>query len=145
TEWFDDWICSSEGSISEGEWDQILKIRSEVNKVIESSRNSGLIGSSLDAEVELFCSKDLKKILDKFTEELRFIFITSEAKALPEDGSGEKTGIEGLRLGISKTQNEKCERCWHSRPEVGSLKEHLTLCERCVINIQGDGETRKFA
>ena len=145
TEWFDDWICSSEGSISEGEWDQILKIRSEVNKVIESSRNSGLIGSSLDAEVELFCSKDLKEILDKFNEELRFIFITSEAKALPEDGSGEETGIEGLRLGISKTQNEKCERCWHSRPEVGSLKEHPTLCERCVINIQGDGETRKFA
>ena len=145
SEWFEDWVCSSEGSISESEWQQVLKVRSEVNKIIESSRNSGLIGSALEAEIELFCSKDLESILRKFSEELRFVFITSEAKVLKENGEGEETEIEGLKIKISKTQEGKCERCWHSRPEVGSIKDHPTLCNRCLENIEGKGEVRLFA
>ena len=145
SEWFEDWVCSSEGLISESEWQQVLKVRSEVNKIIESSRNSGLIGSALEAEIELFCSKDLESILRKFSEELRFVFITSEAKVLKENGEGEETEIEGLKIKISKTKEGKCERCWHSRPEVGSIKDHPTLCNRCLENIEGKGEARLFA
>mgnify|MGYP001220642485 FL=1 len=145
TEWFDDWLSSSEGAISESDWEQVLKIRTEVNKIIESSRNSGLIGSSLEAEIELFCSVDLEKLLGKFSQELKFIFITSEAKVLPENGEGEETDLEGLKVRVNKTLNKKCERCWHSRPEVGSINDHPHLCSRCLENIEGNGETRLYA
>ena len=104
-----------------------------------------MIGSSLEAEIELICSHELEKILKKFSEELRYIFITSEAKVLSENNEGEETELEGLKLKIAKTKEEKCERCWHSRPEVGSVKEHPTLCARCLDNIEGKGEVRKFA
>ena len=143
--WFEDWLSSSEGSISESEWEQVLKIRSEVNKIIESSRNSGLIGSALEAEIELFCSNDLEKILNKFSGELRFIFITSEATVLPESNLGLATELEGLRVNVKKTAHKKCQRCWHSRPEVGSSKNHPTLCKRCIENLEGKGEIRLFA
>ena len=146
TEWFEDWITFSEGSISESDWEQVLKVRTEVNKIIESSRSSGLIGSALEAEIELFCSRDLKNILDKFSEELRFVFITSETKVLFENNNeGEETELAGLKLRIVKTKEEKCDRCWHSRPEVGSAEEHPTLCSRCIENIEGKGEVRLFA
>ena len=145
TEWFEDWITLSEGSISESDWEQVLKIRSEVNKIIESSRSSGLIGSALEAEIELFCSSDLKNILDKFSEELRFVFITSEAKVRHENDEEEETELAGLKLKIVKTKEKKCDRCWHSRPEVGSAEEHPTLCSRCIENIEGRGEVRLFA
>ncbi|SVD10946.1 uncharacterized protein METZ01_LOCUS363800, partial [marine metagenome] len=145
SEWFEDWLSSSEGSISDSDWEQVLKIRSEVNKIIESSRNSGLIGSSLEAEIELFCSVDLEKLLGKFSQELKFIFITSEAKVLPKNGEGEETDLEGLKVRVNKTLNKKCERCWHSRPEVGSINDHPQLCSRCLENIEGNGETRLYA
>ena len=58
-------------------------------------------------------------------------------------GSGDV--LEGLKIKISKTQEGKCERCWHSRPEVGSIKDHPTLCNRCLENIDGKGEVRLFA
>ena len=45
----------------------------------------------------------------------------------------------------NKTLNKKCERCWHSRPEVGSIKDHPQLCSRCLENIEGNGETRLYA
>ena len=145
SEWYEDWVCSSQGSISDSDWQKILKVRSEVNKVIESLRNSGEIGSALDAELELICSEELGDIFNKFSQELRFIFITSEAKILPENGKGEETDIKGLKINLFKTKHEKCERCWHSRPEVGSIEKHPTICERCIENIEGKGENRIFA
>ena len=65
---------------SDEEWEKILEIRSEVNKHIEEARNNEIIGSSLEAELELYCDTDIKTLLDNFSEELRFIFITSKQK-----------------------------------------------------------------
>ena len=39
----------------------------------------------------------------------------------------------------------KCERCWHYDVSVGTNIEHSTICNRCVENIVGNGEVRKFA
>jgi isoleucyl-tRNA synthetase len=39
---------------------------------------------------------------------------------------------------------DKCVRCWHHRPEVGTHSDHPQLCGRCVENVDGDGESRKF-
>ena len=143
-EWFEDWHDFGELRISDDHWNKVLEIRSEVNKHIEEARNQEIIGSSLDADLELNCSKELKEFLDIFEEELRFIFITSDAKVNLSD-KGSVTGIEGLKIKVAKTQNQKCIRCWHSRPEVGTIKHHETICQRCFENVKGKGEIRLFA
>ena len=71
SEWYEDWVCSSEGTITESDWLEVLKVRSEVNKVIESSRNNSVIGSALEAEIELLCTSDLEKVLSKFSEGIK--------------------------------------------------------------------------
>ncbi|MDG2061437.1 MAG: isoleucine--tRNA ligase [SAR86 cluster bacterium] len=144
-EWSKDWPSIKEGFISNKDWELILLIRTEVNKVLESSRNSGLIGSSLDAEIHLYCSKEIESVLEKFEEELRFIFITSEAKIFELGQHGEGTNMDGLRLKVLKSEHDKCERCWHSRPEVGSVENHPSICKRCIENIEDLGEIRKYA
>jgi isoleucyl-tRNA synthetase len=55
------------------------------------------------------------------------------------------TEIDGLRVVAGASPAEKCERCWHRREDVGSHAEHPTLCGRCVINVDGPGEERRFA
>jgi isoleucyl-tRNA synthetase len=40
---------------------------------------------------------------------------------------------------------KKCVRCWNLRADVGSDARHPELCARCVVNIEGPGEERKFA
>ena len=143
-EWFEDWNDFGELKISDDEWNKVLEIRSEVNKHIEETRNQEIIGSALEADLELCCDKSLKQLLDKFEEELRFIFITSDAKvSLSEEGSS--TNIEGLKVKVVKTQNQKCVRCWHSRPDVGQIKGHESICGRCYENVKGKGEVRLFA
>ncbi|MEW8683840.1 MAG: zinc finger domain-containing protein, partial [Candidatus Thiodiazotropha endolucinida] len=50
-----------------------------------------------------------------------------------------------LAVRVSASSHDKCIRCWHHREDVGSDTEHPLLCGRCVENVAGIGETRRFA
>jgi isoleucyl-tRNA synthetase len=128
-------------------WEQILVIRGVVNKEIEKLRDEGTLGSALEAEVDLFCDKDLYQLLSKLGEELRFVFITSAARVhdivmAPLDVN--ITELAGLKLKIAKSQNEKCERCWHRSNEVNLDPKFPGICKRCITNLEA-GEKRLFA
>ena len=76
------------------------------------------------------------------------MLITSEATLRPlseAPADAGATDVEGLALLVSASSHDKCERCWHRRPDVGTIAAHPTLCGRCVENIDGDGEQRRFA
>tara|TARA_B100000963_G_scaffold162282_1_gene141100 strand:+ start:4008 stop:6797 length:2790 start_codon:yes stop_codon:yes gene_type:complete len=144
-EWFQDWHEIGDLNFSNENWEKILEIRSEVNKYIEEARNDGIIGSSLEANLEIFCNKEHFELLSKFADELRFLFITSEAKVIESNNEGDITNINGVNIKVIKTSHQKCIRCWHRRPEVGTIDGHQSICSRCNENINGEGEIRRFA
>jgi isoleucyl-tRNA synthetase len=81
-------------------------------------------------------------------DELRFVLIVSAATVEPEASASAEaveTEVEGLKVLVSPSESEKCVRCWHHRPDVGSNATHPELCQRCVSNIDGDGEERLYA
>ncbi len=133
------------------DWPQILKVREEVSRELERLRNENVIGSALDAEVTLYCESHLLERLQVLGDELRFVFITSEARAAPLDQRPvdaraiEGFGADGLFVSVERSANEKCARCWHRRPDVGTNAEHPELCGRCVRNVNSDGERRHYA
>jgi isoleucyl-tRNA synthetase len=46
---------------------------------------------------------------------------------------------------VQPSIDEKCIRCWHHRPDVGSHPEHPEICGRCVDNLPGNrGEDRRY-
>ncbi len=128
-------------------WDNLLRIRSGVNKVLEQARSDKTIGSSLEADVVLYVSAPLAEQLNALGDELRFVLLTSKATVVLDTDPADAlaTDIEGLAVHVSKSEAKKCERCWHHVDDVGTIKTHENLCGRCVTNIDGDGEIRKFA
>ena len=136
-------------SLDDNYWRQIMAVKTAVNKILEEARSDKKVGSSLAADVTLFADETLKPQLEKLGEELRFVTITSTAdvKALADadEASTQKTDVSGLRLSLSASTAEKCERCWQHNVTVGMHPEHATLCSRCVTNIAGEGEFRHFA
>jgi isoleucyl-tRNA synthetase len=48
-------------------------------------------------------------------------------------------------VAVSACGHPKCVRCWHHRDDVGTSGEHPDLCGRCVDNVAGTGEVRRFA
>jgi isoleucyl-tRNA synthetase len=121
------------------QWDSVFTIREAVSKELEALRNAGTIGSSLDAEVEIYCNETLYKQLSFLGDELRFMLITSSAQIHLS------TDTEDFELKIKASEHTKCVRCWHHREDVGTNADHPELCGRCVENVIGEGEQREYA
>ena len=129
-------------------WSQMLEVRQGVNKALEARRAAGELKGSLDAAVTLYASPELQAQLLQLGDELRFVLISSEAEVADLEAAPAEafdTELEGLRVVVAASSEEKCERCWHRRTDVGSVASHPTLCQRCVDNVEGDGEQRHYA
>ncbi len=132
-------------------WDRLMEVREAVSKELEHLRVAGGIGSSLDAEVDLYCGTELYDQLARVGEELRFALITSYARVHRDTERPDNAihftlnGGDEFWVAVAPSGHEKCVRCWHHREDVGANAEHPQLCGRCVENVAGDGETRLYA
>lgn len=147
---FDDSIAMLPESpdFSDEFWTEMMAVKTAVNKELEVKRADKTIGSGLSAEVDLYCNARFRDLLGQLQEELRFVLIVSRASVsdlseAPSDAT--VTELDGLSLKVSPSEHAKCDRCWHHRADVGSSEAHPGLCERCVSNIETDGEQRLFA
>jgi isoleucyl-tRNA synthetase len=127
-------------------WKKLRVLRSDVQKRLEALRVEGKIGSSLAGEVELYANGENREFLRSFADDLRFVFITSQARLVEhEPGDAMPTALAGVTLKVHASPHAKCERCWHYRADVGANPGHPQLCGRCVVNLFGAGEPRVHA
>src|SRR5690606_4549091 len=126
-----------EQSALSSKWQRLRAIRADVMRRIEDVRSTGAIGSSLAAEIDIYANGQDLEFLQSLGEDLRFMLIVSRADVHAGEGD--------LRIDVTPTEQAKCERCWHHRPDVGQSAEHPTLCGRCEDNLFGEGEVRHHA
>ncbi len=149
-EWYDGLVPLDEDqALNSAYWTRLLSVRKAVNKQLEAMRNAGEIKGSLTAEITLYAESPLYEDLIRLGGELRFVMITSDAKVFPAEARPEVAqaaeGIAGLWIVASPTDKPKCVRCWHHRADVGVDADYPDLCSRCVTNVSGEGEVRRFA
>jgi isoleucyl-tRNA synthetase len=129
-------------------WERVMAVKVAVNKEMEGLRAAKAIGGNLQAEVTLYGEDSLIADLNKLSNELRFVLITSTAALAPladAPADAVETEVAGLKLKIVKSAHPKCARCWHHREDVGVNPAHPEICGRCVDNIEGAGEVRHYA
>ena len=141
------WYEGLEGNFDSPVIESCRDINTHLRKELEEMRRNKVIGSSLDAEVDIYCKDENYQNLLGLKDELRFVFITSEARVneLSSKPSDAKEIDSSIAIKVYKSKHQKCVRCWHHRPEIGQNKMHNDLCDRCVENVSGKGENRVFA
>ena len=109
-------------------WKIIKQIRKVITGALEIKRAEKLIGSSLEAHVDIYVeSETLEKIKNYPLDE---ISITSSFSlhALTNASQGfSLEDVADVKIAVSKTNGQKCQRCW-------KYKEQLIrneICERC--------------
>jgi len=121
-------------------WERLFAVREEAAKVLENLRQSKTIGSSLEAEVDLWVEGDgLKAALEDCGEDLRYYFLTARAgvhKAPAPPDAAKSAALEGLWLKASRTPGRKCARCWNYYEALGEDKAHPELCGRCTAVVK---------
>ncbi len=108
---------------------RVIQIRKTLQLRLEDLRQTGQIGSSLEAQVYITLpSGDLLRL---WAAELKFIFLVSkvEFKISPI----ESMYVEPYLL-------DKCPRCWH---RIEALAHEM--CDRCHENVHDYGERRYYA
>lgn len=150
SEWYTEFPAQKElAGMDEAFWQEVMSVRTEVNKALETVRAAGKIGAPLEAQVVLHAGEKLFAILSALKDELRFVLITSGAFVLPlEEATSDlvPTSRKDLFLEINPLTHEKCTRCWHRRSDVNENLEYPNICGRCVTNVMstGEGEVRQY-
>jgi isoleucyl-tRNA synthetase len=128
----------ADAPLSAADFDRLLELREQVSKVLEPMRAAGDIGAALEAEITLAADAASREWLAPFADELRFLLISGDVSVQ----AGE--AVQGLAVLAAPTSKPKCVRCWQYRADVGSDARHPQLCSRCVSNVDGPGESRRW-
>ncbi|MBN3040151.1 MAG: class I tRNA ligase family protein, partial [Candidatus Omnitrophica bacterium] len=107
-------------------WSKILDFRVSVLKEIEKKREEGTIGSSLDAEIEITCSKEQFSCLDSISHTLKEIFIVSDVKL--------KEGPKDIK--VNRANGAKCPRCWNWSQNPQDFEQFKGICPKCINSLK---------
>jgi len=133
---------------SEIDWPAFIALKADVARQLERLRTAGQIGAPLEAEVAIYAPAAEAEKVSALRDELRFLLITSQARVIESDrppADAVPSQAENVWIEVKPSSQPKCVRCWNLRADVGSDPRHPELCARCVVNIDGPGEERRFA
>ncbi|MGB4782692.1 isoleucine--tRNA ligase, partial [Candidatus Methylomirabilis sp.] len=124
----------------EARWEDLLSVRDEVLKALEAARKAKLIGTSLEARVDLLVEPTLLPILTRYEADLPTLFIVSAVSV----GSLAGTEAAGKRVEVrvGRAEGQKCARCWTYSGSVGQSIPYPEVCARCagVLEEIGHGD-----
>ena len=104
-------------------WEKLKIIRNVVNAGIEVKRSNKDIGSSLEANIEVYLGKEYLELVKDIN--LSEYFITSKAAVknmIKDDKIFKLNDVPNIGVLVRKAKGEKCSRCW---------KILGNPCERC--------------
>ena len=114
-------------------WATVMKVRQDVNGVLELARADKRIGKALEAHISLKC-EDEAVVNACQGLNLAEVFIVSSCdwEEIPENATTQSgTNFPTLTVGVTEAKGEKCPRCW-----MHSLQANAEgLCPRCAAVI----------
>ena len=94
-------------------WNELKIIRNVTNAAIEVKRSNKDIGSSLEADVQIYLDEAYLKLVKGV--DLPEYFITSRVEAktiIDNDKLFKLEGVDNIKVLVRKAKGEKCSRCW---------------------------------
>lgn len=110
------------------DFEAVLNVRKDVQKSLEEMRTNKVIGSSLEAKVNINADGETYNLLSRFDvpkgqgSVLRELLIVSEVHL----------SLGSYKVETLKADGKKCVRCWIYSEELGKSANHPDLCPKCV-------------
>ena len=113
-------------------WATVMKLRQDVNGVLEIARADKRIGKALEAHISLQGDEALQAACQGLNLAEIFIVSSCDWEAIPQGATvGNGANFSGLSIGVTEAKGEKCPRCW-----MHSLQANAEgLCPRCAAVI----------
>ena len=109
-------------------WEIIKNIRRVITGALEKKRADKIIGSSLEAKINVYLSDNLIKIIGDVNLDEISITSSFEILNLNKNQSGFTVDdITDVSVEIEKTEGNKCQRCWKYKTKLINNE----ICDRC--------------
>ena len=120
--------CLDEAAMEK--WNTVMKLRQDVNGILEKARADKRIGKALEARVTLATEDAAIKAVCEGLNLAEICIVSACEWADAEEGAEVGTGVNfpGLTIGVSEAKGEKCPRCWMHSTEANAEG----LCPRCA-------------
>ncbi|HSV96353.1 MAG TPA: isoleucine--tRNA ligase [Spirochaetota bacterium] len=116
--------------------DSLIDIKKDVLKSLETKRKEKTIGTSLEADIEIFVANEkTRQMITVMGDEARRFFQVAEVAV----SAGKKAGMEDFdnsSILVAKSAGRKCVRCWNYSLKPGTDPAHPELCPRCTEIVQ---------
>ncbi len=120
---------------------ELRKLRTVINRMLESCRNDKELGSSLEASVRVdITDKKVQSAIEWLSQSesnkvdiLRDWFLVSSLQIGGEPWAEVLVSEDNdiASVDIAKAKGLKCERCWHYEVEMSKNQKHPNICNRC--------------
>ena len=118
-------------------WDNLMRIRDDVNKALELARAEKLIGKPLDAKVTVSVAEEARAAWQSVQgAPLDKLCIVSEFAEGDAEGGFAGEEMPGITIKVEPSELPKCPRCWTHDAGIGSDSEHPELCPRCAAAVK---------
>ena len=111
-------------------WDTIMKLRQDVNGILEKARADKRIGKALEAHVTLKSDNAALKAACEGLNLAEICIVSTCDWNEPEEGAEVGTGVNypDLTVGVTEAKGTKCPRCWMHSTQANAEG----LCPRCA-------------
>ena len=112
------------------EYENMLRLRSDVLKALEEARNLKVIGSAQETFVSIaILDNKVKEVASKFSlEELANLFVVSEVELKETENEKE---YEVSKVEVKHHEGQFCSRCWNYSKLAIIQDDGTYLCPRC--------------
>lgn len=116
---------ASISELNRSAWDSMVSLRQDVSKALEEARASKLIGSSLEARIEIRANEVMVESLRQLEDAEGFFIVSQLAlTSIPDD--------QPMEVLVSKAEGLKCPRCWIWSTGIGDSQRFPDVCPRCA-------------
>ena len=114
-------------------WENVMKLRQDVNGILEKARADKRIGKALEARVTLETADDTIRAACEGLNLAEICIVSACDWAAAEEGAEVGVGVNfpALTIGVSEAKGEKCPRCWMHSTDANAEG----LCPRCAAVI----------
>ena len=118
-------------------WTDLFSLREQVLPELEKARQAKTIGKALEAQVKLGLNDGVTTWVVDHILPLQELLNVSQIKTAHQSATETKgKDLEGFpSIEVARAEGQKCERCWHYEMDVGTHKDHATICARCVTAV----------
>ena len=108
-------------------WEKLWEVRGAVQAAMEPLRAAKIVGTSLDAAVEITLKDSTDwGLLDSLGESLDDLLVVSSTTRIEDSGAALASGVT-----VTPHDGPKCPRCWNHKGGQGQ-GEDAALCLRCA-------------